>query len=385
MEMKKIHRTNRTFSVCYLAFLMPALTTSVDGLRLSNPFIVASGPPGTNLNVIRKAFAEGWGAVVAKTVCLDHAAIRNVSPRYGKAIASNGEVYGWENIELISDRPLATWLEEFRAAKDERPDGILIASIMEEYRRDAWHEIAERVQNAGVDALELNLSCPHGLPERRMGSAMGEDPELVEEVTRWVMEVARVPVWAKLTPNVTRIEPAARAALRAGAQGISAINTIRSVIAINLDTLRPEPTVEGRSTPGGYSGPAVKPIALRMAMEIGETIAAEFPGRTLSGIGGIETGEDAAQFILCGADTVQCCTGIMKHGYGMVRRMKEGLLAFMDRHGFETPDEFKGRSLPYFTTHADLADRHAARKAVTRSDADWSADTLVEQSQSLAG
>ncbi|MEM1059385.1 MAG: NAD-dependent dihydropyrimidine dehydrogenase subunit PreA [Verrucomicrobiota bacterium] len=368
---------------------MPALSTKVDGLRLDNPFVVASGPPGTNLNVIRKAFAEGWGAVVAKTVCLDAASIRNVSPRYGQLAASNGEIYAWENIELISDRPFATWLEEFRAAKEQRPEGVLIASVMEECRRDAWHEIVERCQDTGVDGLELNLSCPHGLPERKMGSAMGEDPEIVEEVVGWVMEVARVPVWAKLTPNVTHIEPAARAALHAGATGLSAINTIRSVIGVNLDTLRPLPTVEGRSTPGGYSGPAVKPIALRMVMELGQVIRHEFPGRTLHGVGGIESGDNAAEFILCGADTVQVCTGIMKHGYGLVRRMKEQLLAFMDRHGFETPDEFKGRSLPYFTSHSDLADRQQkrkdARKRAAHGDADWSADAFVEQSQSLAG
>lgn len=372
---------------------MPTLATKVDGLRLPNPFVIGSGPPGTNLNVIRKAFAEGWGAVVAKTISLDHEAIRNVTPRYGRLTAASGEVMGWENIELISDRPFTAWLEEFAQAKEEFPESVLIASVMEEYNRDAWHEVVERTQAAGVDALELNFSCPHGLPERRMGSAMGEDPELLEEVTGWVMEVARVPVWAKLTPNVTRIEPAARAALRAGATGLSAINTIRSVIGIDLDTLRPEPTVDGRSTPGGYSGLAIRPIALRMAMEVGQTIAAEFPGRSLSGIGGIETGRHAAQFILCGADTVQVCTGVMKHGYGLVRHLREDLLDFMDQHGFETVDEFKGRSLPYFTTHAELADRHAARKAacqqqaasqVLAADDQWSAERFVEQSQALA-
>ena len=190
---------------------------------------------------------------------------------------------------------------------------------MEEYNKDAWCEIIERCQDAGVDAFELNFSCPHGLPERKMGAAMGQDPDILEEVCGWVMGVAKIPVWAKMTPNVTHIEEPDRAALRAGCHGISAINTIRSVMGVNLETLRPEPTVEGYTTPGGYSSKAVKPIALRMVMEIAQLINKEFPGRTLSGIGGVETGADAAQFILLGCDTVQVCTGVMKFGYGMAK------------------------------------------------------------------
>ena len=160
---------------------------------------------------------------------------------------------GWENIELISDRKFEIWLDEFKKCKDMHPDGVLIASIMEEYNKDAWVEIVERCEGAGVDAFELNFSCPHGLPERKMGAAMGENPEIVEEVCGWVMSAAKKPVWAKMTPNVTRIAEPSRAAFRGGCQGVSAINTIRSVMGVNLDTLRPEPTVEGYTTPGGYS------------------------------------------------------------------------------------------------------------------------------------
>jgi dihydropyrimidine dehydrogenase (NADP+)/dihydropyrimidine dehydrogenase (NAD+) subunit PreA len=225
---------------------------------------------------------------------------------------------------------------------------------MEEYGRDAWIEIVERCQDAGVDGFELNFSCPHGLPERKMGSAMGEDPEILFEVCDWVMSAAKRPVWAKMTPNITHIEEPARAALKGGCQGLSAINTIRCVIGVNLVTLRPEPTVEGRTTPGGYSSKAVKPIALRMCMELASMIRNEFPDRSLSGIGGIETGEDAAQFILLGANTVQVCTGVMKFGYELAKPLCEGLLAFMDKHKFETLDDFRGRSLAYFTTHAEL-------------------------------
>ena len=226
-----------------------------------------------------------------------------------------------------------------------------------------------------------------------MGSAMGEDPELLLEVCSWVSEVATVPVWAKMTPNVTRIEDPSRAALAGGCQGISAINTIRSVMGVDLDTLRPLPSVEGYTTPGGYSSRAVKPIALRMAMEIAQLIRAEFPGRSLSAIGGIETGEDAAQYILLGADTVQVCTGVMKFGYGRVRQMCEELLAFMEAKGFETLDEFRGHSLDYFTSHAELVRMQAERKAkqaaekqgkLVAGDADWDGDEFVRQSQDLA-
>jgi len=378
---------------------MPTLATTVDGLKLPNPFIIGSGPPGTNLNVITRAFREGWGAVIAKTVSLEASKVVNVTPRYAKLHSNDREeVIGWENIELISDRKFDIWLDEFKKCKDQFPDGILIASIMEEYNRDAWTEIVERCQDTGVDAFELNFSCPHGLPERKMGAAMGENPEILQEVAGWVMAAAKKPVWAKMTPNVTRIEDPSRAALRAGCQGISAINTIRSVMSVNLDTLRPEPSVEGFTTPGGYSCKAVRPIALRMVMEIATLIRREFPGRSLSGIGGIESGGDAAQFILLGADTTQICTGVMKFGYECVKRMCDELLEFMAKQKFETLYDFKGKSLDYFTTHAELvrmqkerkekdkaaADAAAAAKKIVRADSEWSGDDFVKQSDALS-
>lgn len=373
---------------------MSTLATTVDGLKLPNPFIIGSGPPGTNLNVISKAFKEGWGAVIAKTVSLDASKVVNVTPRYGKLHSSDGkEIIGWENIELISDRPFKLWEEEFKKCKDMHPHGVLIASIMEEYRKDAWIEIVERCQTCGVDGFELNFSCPHGLPERKMGAAMGENPDILFEVVGWVMGATKLPVWAKMTPNVTHIEDPSRAALKAGATGISAINTIRSVVGINLDTLRPEPSVEGYTTPGGYSSRAVKPIALRMVMEVAQLIRKEFSGRSVSAIGGIESGLDAAEFILLGGDTVQVCTGVMKFGYEHVKPMCDQLLSFMEKHKFETISDFKGASLQYFTTHADLVKRQAERKAaqksaasakVVKSDADWSGGDFVKQSDALA-
>lgn len=373
---------------------MPTLETTVNGLKLPNPFVIGSGPPGTNGKVIARAFDEGWGAVICKTVSLDASKVVNVQPRYGRLRSrESNEIYGWENIELISDRSFEAWIDEFKALKDSHPEGVLIASVMEEFNKDAWQEIIGRCEEAGVDSFELNMSCPHGLPERKMGAAMGENPDILTEVCGWVMEVAKKPVWAKMTPNVTHIEDPTRASLAAGCQGVSAINTIRSVIGVNLDSLRPEPSVEGYTTPGGYSCQAVLPIALRMCMEIATLIRDDFPDRTLSGMGGVETGDDAAQFILLGSHTVQVCTGVMKMGYGCVKPMKDELLAFMEKHEFETLDDFRGHSLQYFTTHADLVERQAkaraAKKAahdekMIKADTEWSGDDFVDQSDALA-
>src|SRR2546421_6244439 len=292
---------------------MPTLETTVNGLKLPNPFVIGSGPPGTNANVIGKAFDEGWGAVIAKTISLDASKVINVAPRYARLrTETSKEIYGWQNIELISDRSFDVWMDEFKRVKDKYPNGCVIASIMEEYNKDRWIEIVERTQATGVDAFELNFSCPHGLPERKMGSAMGQDCALMEEVCGWVMSATKIPVWAKLTPNVTHIEDGCRAALRAGCDGVSAINTILCVMCVDVETLRPEPTVEGYTTPGGYSCTAVRPIALRMVKECADVIRKEFSnqGKTLSAIGGVETRNDHPQFTLLRVATLPKWTGV---------------------------------------------------------------------------
>lgn len=415
-------------------------------MRLPNPFLVASGPPTTNAAVIARAYEEGWGGVVSKTACLDASRIVNVSPRYarmrvggtseGAVRAGRGEgatsgfgsgvvqdrpgrakseIVGWQNIELISDRPFDEWLDDFKRVKENYPDRVLIASVTEGCDKDAWVEIVERTQATGVDAIELNLSCPHGLPERRMGSAIGQVPGLVRDVCRWATGAARVPVWAKLTPNVTDIVPIARAAIEGGCHGVSAINTLLSIMSVNLETLRPEPTVEGNSTAGGYSGRAVRPIALRMTSQIAGLIDAEQRVREVldpdaresvieagsggrgggkpivSSMGGIESGGDAAQFLLLGASCVQVCTGVMVHGYRLIDRLRSELEAFMSRHGFETIEEFRGHSLAYLRTHSELVQMQTARRDAVggkgkpvRTDGDWSGDRLVEQSEMLS-
>jgi dihydroorotate dehydrogenase subfamily 1 len=350
----------------------PDLSIVVNGMKFENPFVLGSGPPGTNARVIAKSFDLGWGGCVIKTISLDASKVVNTAPRYAKLRSrETGEVVGFENIELISDRPFDVWIKELRQLKKDYPSKMLIASIMEEYRRDAWHEIVNRVQDTGVDAFELNLSCPHGLPERKMGMAMGEDPSICEEVVGWVKEVSKIPVWAKMTPNVTDPTAPAGAAVRAGADGISLINTILSVTGVDLTTLRPLPTVEGYAVPGGYSGQAVRPIALRQVMEV----ARHFPSVTVSGIGGIETGADAAQFILLGSHTVQICTGAMLRGYEIIDELKRDLAKIMADHKFEKVADMVGKSLPYFTTHADLVARQKAAKAERHHGNNRDADT----------
>ena len=359
---------------------MANLNIEVNGLNFANPFVLASGPPGTNGKVIQRSFELGWGGIVCKTLSLDHTQVHNTAPRYAKLSdpADRKNVIGFQNIELISDRPFEIWLEELQEAKEAYPDRMLIASIMEECEQDRWIEITERTQATGIDALELNLSCPHGLPERQMGAAMGQDPAIVEQVTSWVKSVSKVPVWAKMTPNITDISLPAQAAARGGADGISAINTILCVIGINLDTLRPMPTVEGYTVPGGYSGRAVRPIALRQVMEC----ARACPDLSISGMGGVENALDAAQFIAMGSSTVQICTGAMLQGYEMITELCQDLSDYLDSKDMTSVSELVGASLPYFSTHHDLVDRQreAKREKAGQSGRDsmWKGDIAKE-------
>jgi dihydropyrimidine dehydrogenase (NAD+) subunit PreA len=332
-------------------------TNFAGGIKCPNPFWLASGPPANCGDQVMRAFDAGWGGAVWKTL---GEPIVNVSSRYSSVDWNGGRMMGLNNIELITDRPLEVNLREIAAVKKRYPHHAVIASLMVESKREAWHDIVRRSEDAGADGLELNFGCPHGMSERGMGSAVGQVPEYTQTITEWVKEVARTPVLVKLTPNITDIRIAARAAKRAQADGVSAINTINSITGIDLDTLIPRPNVGGKSSHGGYCGPAVKPIALNMVQQIASDPESAQP---ISGIGGISTWRDAAEFILLGSGTVQVCTAAMHYGFRIVEDLIDGLSNWMDERGYRTIEDFRGLSVPKVTEwkHLDLSYKVVAR------------------------
>ena len=336
---------------------MPDISVNFAGIRSPNPFWLASGPPANCGDQVMRAFDAGWGGAVWKTL---GDPIVNVSSRYSSVDMNGQRMMGLNNIELITDRPLAVNLREIAEVKKRFPNHAVIASLMVESKRETWHEIVKRSEGAGADGLELNFGCPHGMSERGMGSAVGQVPEYARMITEWVKEAARTPVLVKLTPNISDIRPVARAARQGGADGVSAINTINSITGIDLDTLIPRPNVGGLSSHGGYCGPAVKPIALNMVQQIGADIEARQP---ISGIGGVAGWRDAAEFILLGCGTVQVCTAAMHYGFRIVEDMADGLQNWMREKGFATIEDFRGLSLPKVTEwkHLDLNYKIVAR------------------------
>jgi len=327
---------------------MADLSINLAGIRSPNPFWVASGPPTNTAYQVHRAFEAGWGGVVWKTI---GEPIVNVNSRYGALSYKGQRVMGLNNIELITDRPIEANLREIQEVKKRWPDRAVVASLMVESKREAWHEMVRRVNDCGADGIELNFGCPHGMSERGMGSAVGQVPEYTCRITEWVKEVARVPVLVKLTPNVADITYPGLAAQRGGADGVSLINTINSVTGVNLDTLVPNPDVNGHSAHGGYCGPAVKPIALNMVGTLSRHPEFRLP---ISGIGGIETWADAAEYILMGALGVQVCTGVMKYGFRMVGDLIDGLSRWMDERGFRSIEEFCGLSARRLRDWGDL-------------------------------
>jgi dihydropyrimidine dehydrogenase (NAD+) subunit PreA len=328
---------------------MADLTTVFAGIRSPNPFWLASAPPTDKAYNVVRAFEAGWGGVVWKTLGEDPPIV-NVSSRYG-AVSYNGvRMAGFNNIELITDRPLEVNLREIRQVKHDWPDRAVVVSLMVPCTESAWKDILARVEDTGCDGVELNFGCPHGMSERNMGSAVGQVPEYVEMVTAWCKQHSRLPVLVKLTPNITNILAPARAAKAGGADGVSLINTVQSITAVDLDLMAPEPVVDGQGTHGGYCGPAVKPIALHMVADIARDMA-DLP---ISGIGGISTWRDAAEFIALGAGTVQVCTAAMHHGFRIVEDMIDGLANWMDGKGYRTLDDFRGRAVRNYVHWGDL-------------------------------
>ncbi|CAA6799581.1 MAG: Dihydropyrimidine dehydrogenase [NADP+] (EC [uncultured Aureispira sp.] len=323
------------------------ISANLAGIKSPNPFWLASAPPTNSGYQIMRAFEAGWGGAVWKTLGVP---VVNVSSRYGALNYRDTRMMGFNNIELITDRPLVDNLREMEEVKKYFPDHAIIASLMVDTREE-WHQIVKDVQNAGADGIELNFGCPHGMCERGMGSAVGQNPNTLATITSWVMEVAKVPVIVKLTPNITDVTEPARAARTGGGNAISLINTIQSVVNIDLDTFCPTPSVGNQSTNGGYCGPAVKPIALNMVKNCALDPNIRLP---ISGIGGVESWKDAVEFMLLGASNVQVCTAVMHYGFGIVREMESGLRQFMADKGFNKLDDFIGLSLDKMKEWKDL-------------------------------
>ncbi|MGV9013664.1 MAG: NAD-dependent dihydropyrimidine dehydrogenase subunit PreA [Flavobacteriales bacterium] len=326
---------------------MADLRTNLAGIKSPNPFWLASAPPTNSGYQIMKAFDAGWGGAVWKTLGVP---VVNVSSRYGSLNYRDNRMIGFNNIELITDRPLKDNLREISEVKKRFPDHAVIASLMVETREE-WHNIVRDVENAGADGIELNFGCPHGMCERGMGSAVGQEPKVLKMIVEWVKEVAKIPVIVKLTPNISDITRPATAAREGGGDAISMINTIQSVIGVDLDTLVPFPNVDGKSTNGGYCGPAVKPIALNMVKNCAQSPTVQLP---ISGIGGVENWRDAVEFILLGATTVQVCTAVMHYGFGIIRELLPGLERYMDDKGFQTIEQMRGKALPNVLHWEDL-------------------------------
>lgn len=327
---------------------MADLTSNFIGIKSPNPFWLASAPPTDKEYNVRRAFEAGWGGVVWKTLGEEGPPVVNVNgPRYGAIFGADRRLLGLNNIELITDRPLRQNLEEIARVKKDYPDRAIIVSLMVPCEEEAWKAILPVVDATGADGIELNFGCPHGMAERGMGAAVGQVPEYIEMVTRWCKQYSKLPVIVKLTPNITDIRKPAEAALRGGADAVSLINTINSITSVDLDAMSPEPMIDGKGTHGGYCGPATKPIALNMVAEIARNPeTAKLP---ISGIGGVTTWRDAAEFIALGCGNVQVCTAVMTYGFKIVEEMITGLSQWMDEKGYTSVDEFVGMAVPNVT------------------------------------
>ncbi len=327
---------------------MADLSVDFVGIRAPNPFWLASAPPTDKAYNVRRAFKAGWGGVVWKTLGEAGPPIVNVNgPRYGVVHGPDRRVLGLNNIELITDRPLDVNLREIKEVKREFPDRAMVVSLMVPCEEEAWRSILAMVEETGADGVELNFGCPHGMSERGMGSAVGQVPEYVEMVARWCKAHTRMPVIVKLTPNITDVRTSARAAVRGGADAVSLINTINSITSVDLDAMCPEPMIDGRGAHGGYCGPAVKPIALHMVADIARD--PECAGVPISGIGGITTWRDAAEFLVLGCGSVQVCTAAMTYGFKVVQEMTTGLSEWMDAKGHASVAAVSGRAVPNVT------------------------------------
>jgi dihydropyrimidine dehydrogenase (NAD+) subunit PreA len=325
------------------------LATTFCGVTMPNPFLLASAPPTAFGHLIKRAFTMGWGGAVTKTLKPDGMEISDAKPRFATVKAKSGEIVGFQNFELVTKRPLQVWLQEIKEIKEQFPVRALIGSIMAEVDKKQWQDLAYKVEKAGADALELNFSCPHGMPERNMGAAIGQDPELTETITGWVKEAVDIPVIVKLSPNVTDIALIGKHAARGGADGLAAINTVQSMIGVDIHKQEPLPSVGGYSTFGGLSGFAVKPIGLRCIAQL--NAATNLP---LSGMGGIANYEHAIEYLLLGASNVQICTQVMIKGFGIIQGLTSGLVKYMQKNNYSSVEEMVGVVTPKLIEHSAL-------------------------------
>jgi dihydropyrimidine dehydrogenase (NAD+) subunit PreA len=324
---------------------MANLATTFAGIKSPNPFWLASAPPTDKAYNVNRAFEAGWGGVVWKTLGEAGPPVVNVNgPRYGALLSNDRRLMGFNNIELITDRDLELNLREITEVKRMWADRAMIVSLMVPCEEKSWKAILPRVEDTGADGIELNFGCPHGMSERGMGAAVGQVPEYIQMVTEWCKQYSKLPVIVKLTPNITDIRNPARAAKKGGADAVSLINTINSIMGVDPYTLTMSPSTGGKGSHGGYCGPAVKPIALNMVAEIARD--PQTAGLPISGIGGIGNWRDALDFIALGSGTVQVCTAAMVYGFKIVQEMESGLSNYMDEMGFKSVSEIVGRAVP---------------------------------------
>ena len=327
---------------------MATLKTSVLGIDFENPFILSSAPPTAKIESLDKAFTLGWGGAVLKTITPDDLEMIEASERYATWKIGN-KICGFENIEMLSHLTIGQWIDGIKLLKQKHPTKVQIASIMAPVVKEEWQKVVKALNNSGIDAFELNFSCPNGVPEKGIGMAIGTSAETSAMITKWVVEAAGKPVFVKLSPNVTNIVEIAKAVENAGADGISAINTVQSLMGVDLDTFEPLPKVNGKSTFGGYSGISVKPIGLRCVVQIRQN--SNLP---ILGMGGVSNWRDAAEYMCVGADVVQVCTEVMANGYGIIGAMKQGLLQYLEEKGFNSPVDLKNKAIANLSTHETL-------------------------------
>lgn len=341
---------------------MADLSSEFIGIKSPNPFWLASAPPTDKEYNVNRAFEAGWGGVVWKTLGEDPHIVNVNGPRYGAVFSADRRLIGLNNIELITDRPFQTNIDEIIRVKKNWPDRALVVSLMVPCEEKNWKDILHKVEDTGADGVELNFGCPHGMSERGMGSAVGQVPEYIQMVAEWCKQYSDLGVIVKLTPNITDIRYPARAAKAGGADAVSLINTVSSIVSVNLDTMCPEPAIDGWGSHGGYCGPAVKPIALNMVAEIArDPETADLP---VSGIGGITTWRDAAEFLALGAGNVQVCTAAMTYGFKIIEEMTSGLSNWMDEAGYQSVDEIVGKATPKVKDWQDLNLNYIAKASI---------------------